>query len=98
MKLGQNPKKLWKSSQELLSGFNPVNKQLNRLMILDHVWKNLVGNKAKFWVLKAVQGGSLFVETKAAVARNELIARRGQLIKELNKHFEKPWIEKIEVK
>jgi len=98
MKFGQNPKKEWKSARELGNVFNPLGKKLNRLLILDHVWKKLVGNKSKFWVLKAVQGGTLFVETKAAVAKNELIARREQLIKELNKNFNPPWIEKIDVK
>ena len=98
MKLGQNPKKVWKSTGEIVGKFNTVHKQLDRLMILDYAWNHLVGNKAKFWVLKAVQGNCLFVETKAAVAKNELIARREQLIKELNKYFDTSWIKKIDVK
>jgi len=98
MKLGQNPKKGWKSSGEIVGRFNKIHTQLDRLMILDYAWNHLVGNKTKFWVLKAVQGNSLFVEAKAAVAKNELIARREQLIKELNKYFDTPWIRKIDVK
>ena len=34
---------------------------------------------------------------KLSVARNELVARSSTLIKEINKHFDKPWIEKIEI-
>ena len=49
-------------------------------------------------MLTAVQGGTLFVQVKISVAKNELIARRQQLITELNKHFERPWIKKIEIK
>ena len=98
MKFGAKPRKEWRSSKELESRFNPLHKQLNRLMILNHVWNELVGNKGRFWVLTAVQGGTLFVQVKISVAKNELIARRQQLITELNKHFERPWIKKIEIK
>ena len=98
MKLGAKPKKNWRSPAESVGKFRSVQKQLNRLMILEYVWDHLVGNKKKFWVLKAVQGNCLFVETKAAVAKNELVARREQLIKELNKNFDTPWIKKIDVK
>ena len=97
MKFGQNPKKQWRSSAELDRNYNVLNRRLNRLMILDHIWMQLVGNKEKFWVLKAVQGGTLYVQVKVSVAKNELIARRRQLIAELNKHFDEPWIEKIEI-
>lgn len=97
MKFGQNPKKQWRSSAELDWRFNKLNRRLNRLMILDHVWTQLVGNKAKFWVLKAVQGETLYVQAKISVAKNELTARRRQLIAELNKHFDEPWISNIEI-
>ncbi len=97
MKFGQNPKKQWRSSAELNRNYNTLNRHLNRLMILDHVWTRLIGNKAKFWVLKAVQGQTLYVQVKISVAKNELIARRYQLINELNKYFDEPWIQKIEI-
>lgn len=97
MNFGQNPKKQWRSSAELNRNYNTLNRHLNRLMILDHVWTRLIGNKAKFWVLKAVQGHTLYVQVKISVAKNELIARRSQLISELNKYFDEPWIEKIEI-
>ena len=97
MKFGQNPKKQWRSSQELDRIYNKLNRRLNRLMILDHVWNQLVGNKNRFWVLKAVKEDTLYVQVKISVARNELIARRRQLVTELNKHFDEPWIGKIEI-
>lgn len=97
MKFGQNPKKQWRSSAELDRSYNALNRRLNRLMILDHVWTRLVGNKAKFWVLKAVQGDTLYVQAKVSVAKNELVARRVQLMAEMNKHFDEPWIKKIDI-
>lgn len=48
MKFGQKPRKEWRSSQELDRSYNPLNRRLNRLMILDHVWNQLVGNKTGF--------------------------------------------------
>lgn len=63
-------------------------------MILDHVWHQLIGNKAKFWVLKAVKDDTIYVQVKISVAKNELIARRQQLIKELNKHLNSRGLEK----
>ena len=98
MKFGQNSKKQWRSTQDIVNGYNPLSQRLNRLVILEYVWKKIVGNKASFWVLHAVQGDTLFIKTNAAVAKNELIARRTQLIKELNKNFTTPWIKKIEIK
>lgn len=97
MKFGQTPRPTWYASANLDNRFNKLNSRLNRLMILEHVWTRLVGNKAKFWELYAVQNSTLYVKVKIAVARNELIARRQQLVAELNKHFAAPWISRIEI-
>ena len=97
MKLGQTPKKEWHCSGELNKDFTRLSKALNRLMILEHVWTRLVGDKGRFWELKGVQSGTLYVQVKMAVAKNELIARKRQLIREINKHFDSPWIKKIEI-
>ncbi len=97
MKFGASPKKTWYSSAQLENRFNKLNSRLNRLLVLDHVWTQLIGNKSKFWVLHAVQNDTLYVKVKVAVAKNELIARRQNLMTELNKHFAKPWINRIEI-
>ncbi len=97
MRFGQKPPKIWKSAAEVAGRFNKLNNSLNRLMILDHVWTQLVGPKQRFWKLQAVKGGVLYVSVKLSVARNELIGHRDNLIREMNKHFDKPWIEKIEI-
>ena len=97
MKLGVPPKKQWCSSQELKNPRLALGRSLNRLMVLDYVWGQLVGSKGRFWVLEAVKKDTLYVQVKASVARNELTARKTQLIKELNKHFKSPWIKQIEI-
>ncbi len=97
MKFGVPPKKQWRSSQELKSPRTTLGRNLNRLMVLDYVWGQLVGNKGRFWVLHAVKKDTLYVQVKASVARNELTARKRELMKELNKHFESPWIKQIEI-
>ncbi len=97
MKFGEAAKRQWHSSQELKNPFHRMGKTVNRLMLLEYAWDKLVGTKGRFWVLKAVKQGTLYVQVKAAVAKNELTARRRELIRELNKHFETPWIKHIEI-
>lgn len=97
MRLGVPQKKGWRSSQELKNPRTALGRSLNRLMVLDYVWGQLVGNKGRFWVLHAVKKDTLYVQVKVSVARNELLARKTQLIQELNKHFESPWIKQIEI-
>ncbi|MBO4675296.1 MAG: DUF721 domain-containing protein [Elusimicrobiaceae bacterium] len=97
MKFGVPPRPTWYASSNLNNRFNKLNNRLNRLLILEHVWTQLVGNKAKFWVLHAVQNDTLYVKVRVAVAKNELVARRSELMSELNKHFDKPWIKRIEI-
>lgn len=97
MKLGAKPRKIWNTPEDLKGRLSRLGSQINRLMILDHVWTKVIGDKARFWKLNAVKGKTLYVSVRLAVARNELVGSRDRLIKELNKYFERPWIEKIEI-
>ena len=97
MKFGARPKEIWHCASELNKKHGRLYTQINRLMLLDHIWKRLVGDKERFWNLLAVQNGCLLVSVKLSVARNELIGCRQNLVKEINKHFDKPWIKKIEI-
>lgn len=90
-------KPTWHTSAEVSKHYRGMGRQINRLMLLEHAWNGIVGKKSAFWVLNAVQGGTLFVKVKIAVARTELVGRRRQLIKELNKYFDTPWIKHIEI-
>lgn len=90
-------KRRWKSSQELTTPRSTLGRTLNRLMVLEYVWNQLVGPKGKFWVLHAVKKDTLYVQVKVSVAKNELTGKRRFLISELNKHFDTPWIKHIEI-
>ena len=97
MKEPKRPYKNWRHACELTYKSGLLDKQINRLMLLDYAWKQVVGDKVKFWKIAAIEKKTLQVCVKLSVARNELIARREMIIKEINKYFDKPWIEKIEI-
>ncbi len=90
-------KKQWRSSHELAAPRSTLGRSLNRLLVLDYVWNQLIGNKGRFWVLHAVKKDTLYVQVKVSVAKNELTTKRRWLIGELNKHFDTPWIKHIEI-
>ncbi|MDR0646329.1 MAG: DUF721 domain-containing protein [Elusimicrobiota bacterium] len=95
MKFGKKPQAIWHESKELTNGFSKFNLQINRLMLLDNLWEKVVGSKAKYWKLYAVKGGTLYVKTAATAAKHELLLTEKQIIRELNKSFDKPWIKSI---
>ena len=97
MKFGAKPRKIWTSAEDLSRSFNPVNKRLNRLMVLNTVWQNAAGAKNKFWVLDAATDDTISVRVTSSAAKHDLAARSSQIIKDLNKYFDKPWIKKIEI-
>ena len=97
MKLGAKPRKIWNASSELGDKYNRFSKRINRLMLLEYAWKQVVGKKENCWKLVAVQKNTLQVYVRLSVARNELTVRRETIVKEINKYFDKPWIEKIEI-
>jgi len=92
-----NRKPNWRNLTQPSGRFNKITTQIDRLMLLGYAWNTVVGEKQRFWVLEAVQAGTLFVKVKAAVAKNELVGRRRALIQALNKYFDKPWIKHIEI-
>ncbi len=99
MKLGQKPSKIWHETKELKSGFSKLTSQIDRLILLESFWSSVAAGKAKFWVLYGVnvKTGTIFVKVNVMAARHELILKEAQLITELNKNFDKPWINKISI-
>lgn len=65
-----------------------------RLGMLDHAWERLP-ERPKGWVLEGVQKGVLFVQVRSAAARHDLLLRAPKVLRELNKHFDRPWIKEI---
>ena len=66
-----------------------------RLGLLDRAWESLYGHKKRLWTLDGVQRGVLFVKAASAAAKHDLLLRAPQMVRELNKHFDSPWIKGI---
>ena len=97
MKLGQKPSKIWHEPSELKNSFSRFTGQINKLILLENVWARVTASKGKFWQLYAVKGSTIFVKVNVMAARHELLLKEKQLIEELNKSFDKPWIKKISI-
>ncbi|MHB0995290.1 MAG: DciA family protein [Elusimicrobiales bacterium] len=68
---------------------------LDRLAILDAVWKKEMGRLADHCTLLGVDKGCVLVKPKSAAAASELSLRSSVLVKSLNKYFKRPWIKAI---
>ena len=97
MKLGQKPPTIWHESNELKNNFNRLSSQVNKLVLLEDIWNKTLGSKAKFWQLYAVQKNTIFVKVKVVSARQELLLNKENIIKELNKNFQRAWIKEISI-
>lgn len=86
---------IWHEPKELKNSFSKFGGTLNRLILLETVWNNVLGSKAKYWVLDAVKDGTVYAKVNVMTARHELKLKEKEIIKELNKNFEKPWIKRI---
>ena len=90
-------KDIWHESKEVLNSFSKLSETLDRLVILESIWEKVVGDNAKYWVIDAVQGGTIYVKVKVMAARHELKLKEKEIIRELNKHFERSWIKQISI-
>lgn len=91
----ENKKEIWYKSDEIKSSFSKFNSTINRLILLDVLWNKVLGRKADYWVLDSVKGGSIYVKVTVMAARHELKLKEKEIIKELNKNFNTPWIKQI---
>lgn len=97
MKLGQKAPEIWHKAGELQNNYNRLSAQVSKLVLLENVWNRVLGSKAKFWQLYAVQKNTIFVKVKVVSARQELLLNKETIIKELNKHFQRSWIKEISI-
>lgn len=95
MKFGQKPPVIWHKAGEVKSSFSRLNAHVNRLLLLENLWEKHTGGRSRFWQLYAVKGGIIYVKAAAPAARQELMLKEKELIRELNKSFDKPWIKSI---
>lgn len=73
--------------------------RVERFVILEKAWEALpfIGRALRrHWSLEAVQKDKVIVKVSSAPARHELLLHKTQIIRELNKHFESPWIRDIQ--
>lgn len=68
---------------------------LDRLAILDAVWKKEIGRLGDHCSLLGVDRGFILVKPASAAAASELALRSSVLVKGLNKYFKRPWIKAI---
>ncbi len=68
---------------------------LDRLGVLEAVWKKEMGRLAEHCTLLGVDRGVIVVKPASASAASELALRSSVLVKGLNKYFKRPWIKAI---
>ncbi|MCM2266689.1 MAG: DciA family protein [Elusimicrobiales bacterium] len=68
---------------------------LDRLAILDAVWKKEMGRLGEHCALLGVERGFILVKPSSSAAASELALRSSVLVKGLNKYFKRPWIKAI---
>ena len=68
---------------------------LDRLALLDAVWKKEMGRLGEHCELLGVDRGVLLVRPVSSAAASELALRSSVLVKGLNKYFKRPWIRAI---
>ncbi|MBI5743512.1 MAG: DUF721 domain-containing protein [Elusimicrobia bacterium] len=68
---------------------------LDRLALLDAIWKKEMGRLGEHCTLLGVDRGCILVKPSSAAAASELALRSSVLVKGLNKYFKRPWIRAI---
>ncbi len=70
---------------------------MQRLMILNAVWEKEIGYLSDCCSLSAVKDADLLIEAESSAASHELTMRSREIIKGLNKYFDRPWIRSIKI-
>jgi len=68
------------------------------LSVLERAWDSEIGSLGGMVRLAAIDGANLIVEAVSSVAMQEIALRKRELMRRLNKHFLKPWIEQMTVR
>lgn len=66
-----------------------------KLVILGAVWKKEIGKIGERCELVGVDKGYIVVKTDSSVVYNELALRNKQILRSLNKYFNRPWLKGI---
>ncbi|MDO8806485.1 MAG: DciA family protein [Elusimicrobiota bacterium] len=86
----------WTKANEVCSSWKLMGgSDLDRLALLEAVWKKEMGRLGEHCVLLGVDKGVILVKPSSATAASELALRSSVLVKGLNKYFKRPWIKAI---
>lgn len=86
----------WKRASDVCASWKFLGvSSLDRLAVLDAVWKKEMGRLGEHCSLLGVDKGVLLVRPSSAAAASELALRSSVLVKGLNKYFRRPWIKAI---
>jgi len=86
----------WTRAGDICTSWNvPGVTGLERLAVLDAVWKKEMGRLGEHCVMLGVDKGVILVKPSSSAAASELALRSSVLVKGLNKYFKRPWIKAI---
>ncbi|MBI5630469.1 MAG: DUF721 domain-containing protein [Elusimicrobia bacterium] len=89
-------RKRWATANDLVRSFKfRAGVQSDKISILNAVWERELGHFSRHWSLLGVQRGMLFIKPNSAAAAQELVMRRAEIVRTLNKHFSRAWIKGI---
>ena len=91
-------RKIWASAAELIPAFKKsAGLQPHKMSILHAAWDREVGSWERHWSLKGMRRGVLYVKPSSSAAVQELSLREADILRALNKYFDKPWIKRIRI-
>ena len=74
---------------------------LDKLAVLDAVWEKEIGFMGRFCELLGIRAGKtgpcLVIKPKSAAAASEISLRSSEIIRNLNKYFNEPWIKALKL-
>ena len=78
----------WSTASDLVKTFGyRVASGPDNLAILGAVWDRELGHLSKHWALVGIKKGVLYVKPRSAAAAQELAMRASEIVRILNKHF-----------
>lgn len=91
-----NERKKWSTGADLVRSFQFRNSaEPGKIDLLNAVWERELGHFAKHWTLVGVRHGTLHVRPRSAAAAQELQLRAGEIVRALNKYFNRQWIRAV---
>ncbi|MHB2025560.1 MAG: DUF721 domain-containing protein [Elusimicrobiota bacterium] len=67
----------------------------DKISILNAVWDREMGHLSRHWILSGLRGATLYIRPVSAAAAQELQLRGPEIVRRLNKYFNRPWIKTV---